>query len=613
MTTLLTAAASAASDLKESSMLSMLRKEHPRIVFLRDDEARVQRLRKEDPVYEQIVRITLNQADRALDEATVEHKKIGRRLLQQTRESLRRIVACAMVYRLTGEDRYLNRAEREMLAAAALPDWNPSHFLDAAEMAAGLAIGYDWLYADLSPETRQTVRTAMIEKAIRPSFEMDRMWWITGKNNWNPVCHGGLTLAALAMAEDEPELAERVVERAVQNVPIAMKESYDPEGVYPEGPTYWVYGTSFNVLLIAALDSALGQDFGLSDLPGFERTALYHLVTVGPDGAVFQYYDCGRAIGPISCPYWFAKRFNDPALAWRIREMQRPLIEKAAANRNARYDRLFPLALAWYTSGTEPTHPLPLDYEGKGPNPIALFRSDWTDDALWLAVKGGNNRNSHNHMDAGEFVIVAGGIRWAEDLGSDDYSTLETLPGNLWGEGRYDFLRLSVKGHSTLMLNNALQDIDDSASPIVTFRSTDDRSFAVIDMSKPWKQQAASVRRGAAVLNKRSVLIQDEVTDCKGEILWQMVTLDSVAVDGIQATIKKRGKTFYAQILAPKDAVFETIPLKPMYEGENPNKGLTKLAFRVPPASGQVRLAVQLWLGDDIVPGTPTIIPLEKW
>jgi hypothetical protein len=37
-----------------------------------------------------------------------------------------------------------------MLAAAAFSDWNPSHFLDVAEMTAALAIGYDWLYEEVS-------------------------------------------------------------------------------------------------------------------------------------------------------------------------------------------------------------------------------------------------------------------------------------------------------------------------------------------------------------------------------------------------------------------------------------------------------------------------------
>ena len=47
---------------------------------------------------------------------------------------------------------------KELRAAAAFPDWNPSHFLDTAEMTHAFAIGYDWLYEGLGPEARGVQR-----------------------------------------------------------------------------------------------------------------------------------------------------------------------------------------------------------------------------------------------------------------------------------------------------------------------------------------------------------------------------------------------------------------------------------------------------------------------
>lgn len=48
--------------------------------------------------------------------------------------------------------------------------WNPSHFLDVAEMTGGLAIGYDWLYDDLSPESREKIRQAIVAKGLGPAL-----------------------------------------------------------------------------------------------------------------------------------------------------------------------------------------------------------------------------------------------------------------------------------------------------------------------------------------------------------------------------------------------------------------------------------------------------------
>ena len=81
------------------------------------------------------------QADQTLDRPTVVHRLIGPRLLDQSRLCLERVYALALVYRISGETRYLTRAVTELRAAAAFPDWNPSHLLDVAEMTHAFAIG----------------------------------------------------------------------------------------------------------------------------------------------------------------------------------------------------------------------------------------------------------------------------------------------------------------------------------------------------------------------------------------------------------------------------------------------------------------------------------------
>ena len=108
-----------------------------------------------------------------------------------------------------------------------------------------------------------------MDKGVALQFEGDHTGWVQATNNWGQVCHGGLTAGALAVLEDEPDLAARTVHSAIHNVTSSMAV-YEPRGSYPEGPGYWSYGTSYNVVLIAALESTLGTDFGLSRAPGFD-------------------------------------------------------------------------------------------------------------------------------------------------------------------------------------------------------------------------------------------------------------------------------------------------------------------------------------------------------
>ena len=168
-------------------------------------------------------------AEKMLDEPTVAYKLIGPRLLAQSRRCLERVYTLGLLYRLDGDKRFAERAKHELFAAAAFKDWNPSHFLDVAEMTHAFGIGYDWLFDALSAEERATLRTAIIEKGLKPSF-VDTLpngargynWWLRVTHNWNQVCNGGLTVGALAIADEEPELAERVIHRALDAIKLPM-------------------------------------------------------------------------------------------------------------------------------------------------------------------------------------------------------------------------------------------------------------------------------------------------------------------------------------------------------------------------------------------------------
>src|SRR6476469_7691116 len=133
----------------------------------------------------------LAQCDSFLSKPPVEHIKIGKRLLDKSRECLRRVFFLSYAWRMTHDQRYADRAEKEMLAIAAFSDWNPTHFLDVAEMTMAMSIGYDWLFSGLSANSRQTIREAIIKKGIEPSQDSKYNSWLKAEHNWNQVCNAG--------------------------------------------------------------------------------------------------------------------------------------------------------------------------------------------------------------------------------------------------------------------------------------------------------------------------------------------------------------------------------------------------------------------------------------
>ena len=113
----------------------------PRLLLGRGEEAKLRDEIAADPQIKAIWELIHRSADAMLAEPSIERKMVGRRLLGESRTCLRRMTHLGMAYRLTGEQRYADRAKAEMLAVAAFTDWNPSHFLDVAEMTAGLSDG----------------------------------------------------------------------------------------------------------------------------------------------------------------------------------------------------------------------------------------------------------------------------------------------------------------------------------------------------------------------------------------------------------------------------------------------------------------------------------------
>ena len=91
-----------------------------------------------------------------------------------------------------------------------------------------------------------------------------------------------------------------------------MKE-YAPDGIYPEGPTYWGYGTGYSVIAANSLTTAFGSDFGISQSPGFMESGIFNLHVTAPSGYFFNFADSGdKKDGDDSVlRTWFAAKSGD--------------------------------------------------------------------------------------------------------------------------------------------------------------------------------------------------------------------------------------------------------------------------------------------------------------
>jgi hypothetical protein len=589
---------------------------HPRLLLLSGEEEKIRKTLQSNPLLEQLHRDILAKCDQFLTVAPVERVKIGRRLLDKSRTCLQRVFYLSYAWRMTHQEKYLKRAEKEMLAAAAFEDWNPSHFLDVAEMTMALAIGYDWLYQELPEPSRLAIKTAILTKGLEPSLlNGSNMFWLKAAHNWNQVCNAGLSFGALAIFEDQPELARTLIDRAISTIELPMK-IYEPDGAYPEGYGYWNYGTTFNVMLIDAFQKALGNDFGLSEKPGFLKTAGFLLNMTGPTGQPFNYFDSGSSGEINPAMFWFAAKLKNPSLLFN----EQHYLQK---NKGLTDDRLLPALLIWCKDLKLDKIPAPKEtlWIGKGINPVAMMRSSWTDpNALYIGMKGGSPSVNHGHMDAGSFVMEADGVRWASDFGMQSYESLEAKGIDLWNmkqnSQRWQVLRYNNLYHNTLSFNKEFQQVEGNA-PIVSYADNPAYMNTVVDISSVYQTQVARAIRGIALVDHHYVIIRDELVgnEKASTVRWAMLTAATVKIiSPNEAELSKNGKKLYLRIQGPLHAQLKTWSTTPTTAYDAPNPGTVMLGFEtVLPAKSAAALTVYLIPQSQEKIVLPQVKPIAEW
>ena len=578
--------------------LKNLRIAHPRLFLDADEFAALGALIKTDPQLKRWAEAVRAEAEKMLDAKPVEHRLVGPRMLTQSRLALQRISTLAGMYRIDGDKRFADRARQEMLVAADFPDWNPSHFLDLAEMTTALGIGYDWLYDHLTPDERKQVRGAIVTHGLKPGLEAFKgrkpAFWTKATHNWSQVCNGGLTVGALAIAEDERELATQIVLRCRDAVIPAMK-AFEPDGGFSEGPGYWNYATLYNVYHIAALESALGYDWKLKEKPGFAQTGFFRIHTIGPTNKTFNYADAGDGAGPAPQMFWLGKAFDD--VAFTLHEQAQIGDERATI-----------FHLVWWRNPDVKWERIrmPLDTFFRGVN-VVFFRSAWRDElALYVGFKGGDNKANHSHLDLGSFVLDARGKRWAVDLGGDNYN----LPG-YFGKERWNYYRLRTESHNTLTLDGENQDADAEA-PVSKYVTRQDRSHAIADLTTAYGSKAKKVRRGLAMIERKHVLVQDEVeTKEPVAVRWNFLTPATIAIEGYQATLTQGDEKLKVRILSPKGAAFEVLEAKaPPPQRQQPD--ISNLTIKLPNKVSKATIVVLISPRDEEWE-RPVVEPLDEW
>ncbi|KAJ7286306.1 chondroitin AC/alginate lyase [Mycena rebaudengoi] len=562
-------------------------------------------------------------------------------ILDNAREIKMRLKAFSYVYRMSKDTSWVDRAWEEIQNAAGTgatswgPDndkWNSAHFLDTAELTAGFAIAYDWLYDIWSEEQKGLIRDTIVKYGLTfgiQQFTTPAGWWRNaGTNgNWNCVCNSGMTMGALAiLGDDQSGLATQVLGSVIDNANENCAQAVSEDGTWAETANYWYFGTTGHAEMASSLLTATGSAYGLLDSnKNFLKTGDFHMYVAGPT-SLFNYGDHGpnKFSTTANSIMFYATVFDQPQYALYQREQ---------------YDAAEPWSMFWY----DPTvsgafwNGKPLDhFFDNGVDQWASMRSSWTDNsALYVAVKAGMNKGhqTHNDLDAGDFVLDALGTRWAGELGSADYNAPKYFDSGAQDAPRWQYYRKMTEGQNTILIDKANQNVD--AAPTVNHGSSNttqgpttvlevDKSstaFWTTDMTNAYFK-ASSVKRGVRLLNgRKQVLIQDEINS-QGTVQWRMHTNATIVPDsaGTTATLTLDGQTLTVTMLNPPDGAkftssdavrFDTDPTPLAPDQENP--GVKVLIVDLPAGSYTLQMLFNPQWPGNVNFVTPKSVTLDNW
>jgi len=602
---------------------------HPRLIMNSEDFKKLKETVNNHELTKKFHNQIIKTAEAVCGYSNLKYKVTGGSMLNVSRNAIIRILYCSYAYRMTGEQKYLISAERDITTVCNFPDWNPASFLDVGEMATAVAFGLDWLYDDLKSVTRDKARMALEDYLFKTSQIPSYNAWASLSHNKNQICNSGMIVSALASYEKDKARAVEMLEKAIiSNKTYGFQQyglSNDKHsgGCYMEGYMYWGYGTTYQVISIAALEKIFGNSAGLFEAnPSFAKSAEWMLHMVGPSYKCYNFSDCDDDEDGMLPMWWFANKLNDPSLL--LHEMRLAKKEKFTFGEGRLLPLIFGLMDPSQLDAEIPRPTKNLWYSTDGDSKLGracvLMHTDWTmsETDKFLGLIGGRPNVSHGHMDGASFVYDALGLRWAMELGRQGYaSTAEYIGRGLWDLGknglRWTVYRLGNLGHNIPhVVNNghgglyhhngkAFMDksfIDSNPGKLACKYTYYGINWEGVEANQDIK--AGSAVRYAEFLNdNQDMMITDELAANTGKsplIRWQFATPSKVTVvemDGKQAfKLEQMGKTLYVTIAVDEfipgngtDAVpaisLTTWDARGLQEYDEPNTGVRMCGYDV--------------------------------
>lgn len=307
-------------------------------------------------------------------------------------------------------------------------------------------------FDQFSPDLCRRIDREIERRILQPAVE-NNYWWKTAGMNWNPwICSNWLA-CVLICEKDEARKAEAI--NQIQKATQIFIDVYPEDGGCDEGPHYWDRATAsmFEVLRLLPL----ATDNPHSPLLTPHSTKIRNMATyayktyIGNDYYVdFADAHNNKDVQQVNIVYPLGLWLGDQTMREFGSYIGRQ--KGVLTNPAALYDKsgnfptlgreLFFLRNIRHFIAEQPREPLLKDVWLQNLQIMTARRGMY-----YVAMKGGNNGENHNHNDVGSFIVYVDNEPLFIDPGVGEYSA------KTFSNDRYDIWTMQSQYHNLPQIN----------------------------------------------------------------------------------------------------------------------------------------------------------------
>jgi hypothetical protein len=568
---------------------------HPSLFF---EASEVQGLRQKaqtshQAIYQPLLKGATSYLDSSVAPSGLVTWKSGKTLQLDRREVGNLLVVFSFVAQLSTDSRYHELARSWLLTVSGWGDLDldGTHDLIQAHLLGGAAVAYDLLAPKLTASEASRVRATLQQNAnaLMQTSKGGEWWADEYLQNHNWVNHAAIGLTALATRGDLPSgTTQPWLDLATSNArKVKQVMALVTDGLWHEGFAYVLYGLSWYLPFVSALERATGPDLGdLGLVRAMPRSIAATHLPERPSHSVLihgDFYGFSPDMGLMPLRY-AASRYRDPvaqgmADAW----MRGTPSNSWAPELN---HRVFEFLYYDETLGSTDVRTLPLDWYGDSQQ-AAVFRSGWNKGSLLFALKNGPYGGmagwqwlksgmeprgtlnfAHDHADDNGFYLYGNGS-WLAPEAAGYYIGHKGSPGPAANQTVFHN-SLTIDG--TGQLGEGVRDKSDSAAAyswylgrkggIPFFGSSDHFGYTIGEGSTLYASTLGLRRwdRHALFLDRKWVVLRDVVQASKSHVYrWSCHFMNGAAREGTWLHGRgENGQALGVAVVAPAsfDATF---------------------------------------------------------